>query len=97
MEQCGMHIDLATKIAVMATDVAYIKDTVCKHIIEGEEKGGFRDRLVIAELAVTSLSKEIAALKTAKWVSAGVAGLIGGLVSQITPEAAGWIIKLISH
>jgi len=88
MEQCDTHVQLVADIAVIKSDLVYIKDRVCNHITQGEERGGFRDRLVMVEL-------DISALKKAKWLTAVVAGLIGGLVSQLTPEVAQWIIKLL--
>jgi hypothetical protein len=90
MEQCDTHTQLVSDIAVIKSDLVYIKDRVCNHITQGEERGGFRDRLVIVE-------QDIAALKKAKWLTAVTAGLIGGLVSQLTPEVAQWIIKMLVH
>jgi len=88
MEQCDTHVQLVSDIAVIKSDLVYIKDRVCNHITQGEERGGFRDRLVIVE-------QDISALKKAKWLTAVTAGLIGGLVSQLTPEVAQWIIKMV--
>jgi len=88
MEQCEYHTQLATDIAVIKTDVSYIKSTVCNHITEGETKGGFRDRLIVLEQSVDSLKK-------AEWQRTITAGLVGGLVSQLTPEVFGWLIKMI--
>ena len=82
MEQCNLHTQLASDIAVIKADIIYIKDRVCKHIEEGEEKGGFRDRLVLVELGVVSLTKEIAALKTASWVRTIISGIVGGLIAM---------------
>jgi len=95
MEFCDYHTQLVADIAVIKNEIVFIKERVCKHIEEGEEKGGFRDRLVVVELAVTTLREEISALKTAKWITAGVAGLVGGLVSQLTPEVTSWVVSLI--
>jgi hypothetical protein len=94
MEQCDYHTQLVADIAVIKNDIVYIKDKVCKHVEEGEEKGGFRDRLVVVELAVSSLTKEISALKTAKWMTAVIGGLIGGLVAQALPETIEFVVKL---
>ena len=94
-EQCSYHTQLVADIAVIKNDLTYIKDSVCRHVKEGEEKGGFRDRLVVVELAVVSLTKEIAALKTAKWVTAVIGGLVGGLVSQLLPETIQLIVKMV--
>ena len=88
MEHCDTHTQLVSDIAVIKSDLVYIKDRVCNHITQGEERGGFRDRLVIIE-------QDISALKKAKWLTAIVAGLIGGLVSQLTPEVFQWIIKMV--
>jgi hypothetical protein len=95
MEQCEYHTQLVSDIAVIKSDIVYIKDRVCKHIEEGEEKGGFRDRLVVVELAATSLTKEISALKTAKWISACVGGLVGGLISQVLPETVQLVVRML--
>ena len=88
MDYCDSHIQLATDIATIKNDISYIKAKVCSHVEEGEKQGGFRDRLVIIE-------QDISALKKAKWITAVTAGLIGGLVSQLTPEVFEWLIKLI--
>ena len=88
MEQCEYHVQLVTDIAVIKNDLTYIKSKVCSHVEEGEKQGGFRDRLVIVE-------QDISALKKAKWITAITAGLIGGLVSQLTPEVFTWLIRLI--
>jgi len=90
MEQCDKHTEFVAKIAVMANDVAYIKDRLCSHVEEGEMKGGYRDRLIILEQAVDSLKK-------AEWQRTIVAGLVGGFISQLTPEVFSWIVKFIIH
>ncbi len=82
MEFCQAHMKLSEDIAVIKSDIVYIKERVCKHIEEGEEKGGFRDRLVLVELGVVSLTKEIAALKTASWVRTIISGVVGGLIAM---------------
>jgi len=97
METCDYHQQLSTDIALIKQDLVYIKDRVCKHIDEGEAKGGFRDRLVIVELGVVSLTREIAALKTAKWITATVGGGIGGLIAIALPEVAAMLIKALFH
>jgi hypothetical protein len=94
---CESHVALATDIATIKSDIQYIRNEVCKHIKEGEEKGGYRDRLVVVELAVVSLTKEIAALKTAKWITAMVGGAIGGLIAIALPETIVMIIKTLFH
>ena len=88
MDTCDAHTQLVSDIAVIKNDLTYIKDRVCIHIAEGETKGGFRDRLIVLEQSVDSLKK-------AEWQRVIVAGLVGGLVSQLTPEVFGWLIKMI--
>ena len=87
-ETCEYHTLLVADIAVIKNDLQYIKDRLCNHVTEGEKEGGFRDRLLIAE-------KEIAVIKRGYWKACIVSGLIGGLLSQMTPEAFRWIINLI--
>jgi hypothetical protein len=85
MEHCDSHEQLIVDLATIKTDIAYIKDRVCSHIAQGEEKGGFRDRLIIAEQA-------IAALRTSTWKVGMTAGFMGALIGNVAPEA----IKLIA-
>ena len=88
MDYCDSHVRLSQDIAVIKNDLNYIKSQVCNHIREGEAKGGYRDRLIIAE-------QDISALKKAAWGRTILAGLIGGLVSQLTPEVFQWLISLL--
>ena len=90
MDVCEHHTTLVSDIAVIKNDLSYIKDRVCSHISEGESKGGFRDRLIILE-------QEVSAFKRIAWTRLIVAGLIGGLVANATPEVFGWLIKMIVH
>ena len=102
MDTCDKHSEMVSNVAVITERLSNIVESqervekfFAKHVEEGEKAGGFRDRLVVVELAVTTLSKEISALKTAKWITAVVSGLIGGLLSQILPETIELIVKTI--
>ena len=88
METCEYHTLSVADIAVMKNDLAYIKDKVCSHVSDGDKPGGFRDRLIILE-------QEVSALKKAMWIRVAVAGFVGGLVANGTPEAVQWLIKII--
>lgn len=89
METCEYHTQLVADIAVIKTDITYIKDKVCSHISEGEEKGGFRDRLIIAE-------QQIAAMRSSVWKIGVTAGFIGALLGNLTPEAIILLSKWIT-
>lgn len=86
MEVCNQHQVIATDMAIIKTDIKYIKDKVCTHITQGEERGGFRDRLIIVE-------QEISALKKMAWIRLIVAGFIGGMLGNVAPET----IQLLSQ
>lgn len=86
MEVCNQHQVIATDMAVIKTDIKYIRDKVCTHITQGEERGGFRDRLIIVE-------QEISALKKMAWIRLIVAGFIGGMLGNVAPET----IQLLSQ
>lgn len=88
MEQCDYHTKLVADIAVIKNDIEYIKNSVVKHIKEGEEPGGFRDRLLILEGKVDDMTK----LFLLKLVSAAV---LGGIVSDAIPETLHLIVKFI--
>jgi hypothetical protein len=44
-----------------------------RHVAEGDQKGGFRDRLLVLELSVKELKERF-------WQSALIGGIIGALV-----------------
>jgi hypothetical protein len=94
-ETCEYHTLLVADIAVIKTDVSYIKKyidsqdiRITKHIDEGEKQGGFRDRVIILEQAVE-------ALKKAMWIRVGVAGVIGGLVGSGSADAIALFLKWV--
>lgn len=78
---------MTADIAVIKENVNYIRLKLVKHVEEGEREGGFRDRLLVLE-------KEISVLKRELWAKIIVAGFIGGLVSNATPEAMQIITRL---
>ena len=92
---CDNHMLLATDIATIKSDIKYIIEHICNHIEEGEGRGGFRDRLVQVESGVEVLKKEISSLKKAKWMTACVSGVIGGLVAQLLPETVQFLVKTL--
>jgi len=59
----------------------------CKHIEEGEKEGGYRDRLLLLEQAVSVLKKSY-------WKTAIVCGIIGGLLGKLSPEICNLLVKL---
>lgn len=71
------------------TQLENISTKVCSHIQQGEEKGGFRDRLIIIE-------QEVAALRKSVWKIGITSGLIGALIGNTAPEViytlGKWII-----
>jgi len=86
--ECERHEQLVTDIATIKTDIAYIKENVCRHIKEGEKEGGFRDRLLIAE-------KEIAVIKQGYWKACLISGLFGGLLGKLSPDFFNWLVKTV--
>jgi len=88
MEYCEQHQVIATDMAVIKNDLQYIKDRICSHITQGEEKGGFRDRLIILEQSVSELKK-------AEWTRVITAGAIGGLIGNISPDLIKGLLWLI--
>jgi len=87
-EVCDYHVTLVADIAVIKTDIKYIKDKVCNHVTEGEGPGGWRDRLVILE-------QEVRALKSSIWKIGLASGMIGALLGNATPEVIKWVAKLL--
>ena len=66
----------------------HFSNKFCKHIDEGEEKGGFRDRLIILEQTICTLKKSY-------WKTALTCGIIGGLVGKLTPDIFNFLIKTV--
>ena len=85
---CEYHTQLVSDIAVIKNDLQYIKDNFCKHIVEADAKGGFRDRIIILE-------QNVSALKKAMWMRVGVAGVIGGLVGSGSADAIALFLKWV--
>ena len=88
MDQCEYHVKLVSDIAVIKTNLDYIKNKVCSHVEDGEKDGGYRDRLLIVE-------REVSALKKAEWSRVLVAGLVGGLIGNLTPDIFGFLIRVV--
>lgn len=88
MDTCEYHITLVSDIAVIKSSLDTIKDKICSHITQGEEKGGFRDRLIILE-------QEVKVIKQGYWKAALVAGILGGLIGNLSPDLIQGIAKLI--
>jgi len=87
-EVCDYHVNLVADIAVIKTDIRYIKDKVCNHVTEGEGPGGWRDRLVILE-------QEVRTLKSSIWKIGLASGMIGALLGNATPELIKWITRFL--
>ena len=88
LETCEYHTQLVSDIAVIKSTLETIKDKICTHVTEGEEKGGFRDRLIILEQSVGEL-------KRAMWGRVMVAGLIGGLVGNGSADVISLFLKWV--
>lgn len=87
-EVCDYHVNLVADIAVIKTDIRYIKDKVCNHVTEGEGPGGWRDRLVILE-------QEVRTIKASIWKIGLASGMIGALLGNATPELIKWITRFL--
>ncbi len=87
-EVCDYHVTLVADMAVIKTDIKYIRDKVCNHVTEGEGPGGWRDRLVILE-------QEVRLLKSSIWKIGLGSGVIGALVGNAAPEVIKLVAKLL--
>ena len=87
-EVCDYHVTLVADMAVIKTDIKYIRDRVCNHVTEGEGPGGWRDRLVILE-------QEVRVLKSSIWKIGLSSGVIGALVGNATPEMIRWVAHFL--
>jgi hypothetical protein len=87
-ETCEYHTQLVADIAVLKDNTNYIRNKICKHVDEGEKEGGFRDRLLLLEQAVSELKK-------AMWIRVAVAGAIGGLIGSGSNDVLVMFIKWI--
>jgi len=87
-EVCDYHVNLVADIAVIKTDIRYIKDKVCNHVTEGEGPGGWRDRLVILE-------QEVRTIKSSIWKIGLASGMIGALLGDAAPEVIKWITRFL--
>ena len=97
-EICEQHQRLAEDIAVIKNDLIYIKDKVCRHIQEGETPGtGYRDRVLSLEIAVRSVVEDISTMRDKKdyWIAGAIGGIVGGFLSQATPELFKMVIDLL--
>lgn len=84
MEPCIQE----SRITKLETGFEYFIKKTADHISEGDKQGGYRDRLVVLEQAVS-------ALKKAEWTRTLTAGLVGGLVGNISPELIKGVLWLI--
>lgn len=94
-ETCEYHTQLVSDIAVIKTDVSYIKKyiesqdaRIAKHIDEGEKQGGFRDRLI-------TLEQQMDNFKKAMWIRVGVAGILGGLIGSGSADVIALFLKWV--
>jgi hypothetical protein len=89
MQQCEEHGKLITDIVEIKTIVKYISERMVSHIEEGEKpKIGFRDRIIILE-------QEVSALKQAEWGRVIAAGVIGGLIGNLSPDLIKGLLWLV--
>jgi len=63
-------------------------DCMNKHIDEGDKPGGFRDRILIVE-------QNIKELKKAEWTRVIVAGVLGGLIGNVSPDLIQGLLSLL--
>jgi hypothetical protein len=77
-------------IATVNTSIKEDRAKFDRHVYDGEKVGGYRDRLMKVE-------SDISALKKAEWFRVIIAGLIGGLVANNTPDFFTMLMKLITR
>lgn len=87
MEQCESHEKLSNNIVKLQTSFDEVKERICNHIDEGEKSGGFRDRLLVIEEAVSVLKKSY-------WKTAITCGIIGGLLGKVSPDIFNFLVKV---
>lgn len=86
MDYCQDHIQSVKDVVALREDVKYIKDAVCKHIVDSDCKGGYRDR-------VSNLESLVHDLNNRYWASALIGGVIGALIGSGANEALILLIK----
>ena len=59
------------------------------HVLEGDKSGGFRDRLLKAEIEISDIKKN-------RWFTAIMGGIIGALIGSGSSEAIVLLIKWLT-
>lgn len=77
-----------SRITKLETGFEYFIKRTADHIAEGDKQGGFRDRVVILE-------QQVSALKKAEWTRVITAGVIGGLIGNLSPDLIRSILWLL--
>ena len=77
-------LDISVRLGVIDERLKSKVSDIDKHILDGEARGGWRDRLVIVENKVEN-----------SWKFAVVAGILGGLIGSGAPNAVVGIAKLL--
>lgn len=88
-DTCEKHLDVARDLAVIKSMLSAIQDRMMHHVDEGERPGGYRDRLIVAEL-------EISTIKKGYWKACIVSGIIGGMLGNLTPDLINAVFKIVT-
>ena len=97
---------LETDIKNICRTLDEIKSNFGTHIKQGEEPGGYRDRLRELEIKCkgcevtfhnnyVSLKTEISVIKRGYWVVGIVSGSIGGLIGNNAPDFFNFLAKIL--
>lgn len=68
---------------------------------EGDKLGGWRDRLMLAELSIKDTNRVVAEIKAEikmkiYWASA-IGGLVGGLMAVLTKDSLQFILNILMN
>ena len=87
-ETCEQHVQIASDMAVIKNDMAYVRNKICKHVDEGEREGGFRDRVFRLEIDVRDLKRRF-------WLSSLMGGIVGALIGSGSNDVILMLVKWI--
>jgi len=100
-ECCQDHPNVTESLAIIKHELTFIRNSVTKHIEEGDKVGGYRDRVLIAESEINIIKQELfrldKALKTEVLKTGIIGGLIGAFVGQMTPELWRILVMVITR
>jgi len=101
MEYCEQHMTTMKDIESIKQTLIRVEKSfedvetrMVAHINEGEQEGGFRDRVRDLEKETESQASVISALKKAEWKRVITSGVIGGIVAR-SPEVWNLVLNFL--